>query len=904
MMRKTVIVRYVVCTALLTGALAANGQENERRTSSSIYLKAFEPSDVVIPFSIQAEGRRFTPTWGLDMAWEDANNVRRGMNHMGKENIGIGRTSFRTVVAMPNETTLASDHTSHLRTRANAFNIVSETLPLVMNSDCGAGTHSYYSSNNKANTDHWCQMLNAHVQWMLDNTKHPILGVSPFNEPDYSVKQGTKDDFLNIAKKLKADYPLFKDRIISGGNTLNCDQALPWYTHLSEQLDWGNTHQLAGTFANYAGFFQRLVRDGKVACNDEMHNVGEAMIGLEYGMSVGIWWGFDSRARGEFCDISRNGVRLAYAEHRPNWTAASVYRHDKDGKVKAFIGSSERQAATTSYEFLSTDHPVFYDGYGPYHELRMELPGGQRGSYQKGQTNAERVIDVTWGEDVQPYPIDGVYKIMSKATLGVVAEYGSSGSNTNVSQMQYTGQKAQQWNIHPVDSRIGGDYSFYDITSVNDKKHIDVLNYSLLSGENLIAYPNTTASSNQQWYLEYAGDGFFYIRNRNSALYLTLASGSSANGTNINQQSLNTANPERQLWRIIPTDAECELVPPAKPVGLTATPHSASVELSWTANQETDLDSYTIVRSVRGKNQWNTIARQLRQTQFTDNTCLPGNEYEYRVKAIDRSANQSELSDAVAAMLATEPAMIAHWEFDDDAQDATENLFDMAVYNAPKYQTNHKSGTKAISFTGTQYAQLPYSIASSDELSVTFWISMNSTSLSGQHLIDFGNGPDHYLYLSPNSGQGIRFAIKNGGEEQTIDGSRLWLLTWQHVALTIGREKTAIYLNGKEVASSTGITIKPSDIKPVLNYVGRSQNADDNFLKAGMDDLRIFNYALDAAAVQQVMNDTDTGLADTQSASSWPTCYFTTDGKQHPQMQRGLNIIRYSDGNVRKEIKP
>jgi hypothetical protein len=51
-----------------------------------------------------------------------------------------------------------------------------------------------------------------------------------------------------------------------------------------------------------------------------MHNVAEAMIGLEDGMTVGIWWGFDSRARGEFCDISRHGRRLAYAEHRSSWT--------------------------------------------------------------------------------------------------------------------------------------------------------------------------------------------------------------------------------------------------------------------------------------------------------------------------------------------------------------------------------------------------------------------------------------------------------------------------------------------------------------------------------------------------------------------------------------------------------
>ena len=136
-----------------------------------------------------------------------------------------------------------------------------------------------------------------------------------------------------------------------GGNTLNSDQALPWYNYLKDQLDEGNTHQLAGSFDNFAQFFTTVREDGKHATGDEMHNVMEAMVGLEYGMQTGIWWGWAEYTRGEFCKAS-HGERLAYAEHRPNWTAASVYRAP-DGKVQAFGGTSERQAVTTSYRFLS-----------------------------------------------------------------------------------------------------------------------------------------------------------------------------------------------------------------------------------------------------------------------------------------------------------------------------------------------------------------------------------------------------------------------------------------------------------------------------------------------------------------------------------------------------------------------
>ena len=99
-----------------------------------------------------------------------------------------------------------------------------------------------------------------------------------------------------IAVELRAN-PRFKNIRICGGNTLNCDEALPWYNYLKEQLDEGNTHQLAGEFNGYAAFYETVRKDGKMAMNDEMHNVMEAMVGLEYGLQTGIWWGSAEYAR-------------------------------------------------------------------------------------------------------------------------------------------------------------------------------------------------------------------------------------------------------------------------------------------------------------------------------------------------------------------------------------------------------------------------------------------------------------------------------------------------------------------------------------------------------------------------------------------------------------------------------
>ena len=866
--------------------------QDEPRTSSSRYLPAFKKADVSLAFDMGAPGKRFEPTWGLDQAWISEQNLKKGVNHMLKENVGIGRTAFRFTKPLVNDSALASDQTNALQRRTNIFNLVSTTLPLVFTADQEAGTDEYFVKNQVANNAHWAAMINSHVHWMQAKTKHPIVGISPFNEGDFwsNEEGGTAVKQWQVAKLLKEQYPRCADIAMVGGNTLNNDKALSWYTPGKQYYDWGNTHQLAGSFDAFAKFFQQVAKDGKVGYADEMHNVGEAMIGLEYGMTVGIWWGFDSRARGEFCQISRHGERLAYGEHRDNWTAASVYRHD-DGRVKAFIGSSERQAVTTNYQFVSTARDVYYDGYGPVREFVMEIPGGT--GYQKGQTNAERVIDVTWGEDVAPSVVDGTYKIVNKQTGNVVA-WTSNGSSI-LHQKFSANNKKQQWTVKPCSSRIGGDYSFYDIASVSDSKvHINVRDFSTASGGELIAWTQDTPSSNEQWYLEYAGDGYYYLRNRESALYLAAAN-TTTTAKLIQTTMLSEAARSRMMFRFLPIDTDYDTESPAVPDGLTAAGNAASVTLTWNANADDDLEGYMVLRSPAGTDDWNTIARKLTATTFTDNTCRPGTSYIYKVKAIDKAQNLSEASLSAEAAPTGERSMIAHLQMEGNTYDDTENMMDGAFCGTPNYVDDCKQGTKALRVNASQgqYLQLPYETAGSDELTVALWVKMRSNT-TWQRIFDFGTDTEHYMFLTPKNSYTnvMRFAIKNGGDEQTIDCKQaLPLSQWKHVVLALGKDRTTIYIDGEEASSSTGITIRPSDIHPVLNYIGRSQFASDPLMTADIDDVRIYNYELTGDDVKTVMAGGDVTTVHSQESERQPTVVYGIDGVRRPAARRGLNII-------------
>ena len=109
--------------------------------------------------------------------------------------------------------------------------------------------------------------------------------------------------------------------------------------------------------------------------------------------------------------------------------------------------------------------------------------------------------------------------------------------------------------------------------------------------------------------------------------------------------------------------------------------------------------------------------------------------------------------------------------------------------------------------------------------------------------------------------------------------------------LTIGKDSTNIYIDGKLAAKTTGITIKPSDIRPMLNYLGRSQfNADSN-ISAYYDDVRIYNYALNADEVKEVMTGKLTKIESVEASGVRNDKVYSIDGKRLDRPRSGFNVI-------------
>ncbi len=840
--------------------------------------------DRTVLFDTSASGvTRSIPNWGLDTAWYSEVNVRRGAAFMGSNRVDVVRISFTPTSALVGGD-LQAYEISILNNRLNWVNLwANPTTTLCINEDSPTVDAWFKLGNGYIDPARWAQLIEVTTRRAQESGR-TVVSVAPFNEPDYFRPERLADmqTFYDTAGVL-TNYPRFitNNIRISGGNTLNSDQANPWYNFLKARLEEGNSHQLAGNFDNYASFFQNVVASGDHASNDELHNVMEAMVGVEYGMQTGIWWGTAERARGEFVKAS-DGMRLGYAEHRPNWTAASVYRAP-DGKVQAFVGESERQALPTTYRFFSKDRDVFYDGHGPQRAFTVTTTGGP-GYQTTAHRNAERVVNITWGDDVQP-AINGRYIVVNRNSLRAMEVSGASADNgANIQQNVYFGLLNQQWDVIPVASTNGGDYSYFSVTAAHSGKAADVFGFSLNAGGNIAQWDNSTGV-NQQWYLEYAGNGWFHIRSKWSGLYLEVANASTGNGANIRQGNFASPNSNHQQWRLIPIGATpTDLTAPAAPTGLTAIANAVSVQLNWNANAEPDFAGYTVLRATNSAGPFGIVARGLTNNSFTDKAANRPQPYFYTVKAVDRSLNASFNYAPVSATPTGSPALVARYRFDGNTNDSSGNAnHHIITEGAPTFVAG-QYGT-ALDLNGTsQYTMLPANLlASVTNFTIGVWVNWDGGG-AWQRIFDFGNDTVQNMFLTPSSGSGtLRFAVttNGGGAEQQLNAPALPIGQWRHVAVTRSNNTARLYVNGA-IADTQTITMAPAHLNSALNYLGKSQYPDPLF-NGRLDELFIYNYALSGAEIAGLMvnqpppplapTSVSTSIAGNSLSLSWPSNY-------------------------------
>lgn len=174
------------------------------------------------------------------------------------------------------------------------------------------------------------------------------------------------------------------------------------------------------------------------------------------------------------------------------------------------------------------------------------------------------------------------------------------------------------------------------------------------------------------------------------------------------------------------------------------------------------------------------------------------------------------------------------------------------IINGASWTTAGKQGS-AVALNGTDgYVQLPGTVTDGKDFTFAGWVKWQGGA-AWQRILDFGDGMNSFMFLTPSQGTGVQFTIHQQNSDQNLTTSTpLPLNEWVHVAVTIEGNTGKLYLNGKLSATNDKMTFNPSDLMTREAYLGKSRFAADAYLKGTLDEIHIYNQALSEAEVQEL----------------------------------------------------
>lgn len=161
---------------------------------------------------------------------------------------------------------------------------------------------------------------------------------------------------------------------------------------------------------------------------------------------------------------------------------------------------------------------------------------------------------------------------------------------------------------------------------------------------------------------------------------------------------------------------------------------------------------------------------------------------------------------------------------------------------------------KALLLDGVDgYALLPPDILT-DSMTVTAWVKINKFNTWGR-VFDFGTDSNNNFFFAPFSGGASRVEMKTPSGADTMDCTEETEKDWVHYAVTVDNGTVSYYRNGRLIKSKSGLSVKSSDIKNKLNYIGKSHYDGDAYLSAAVDDFRVYDCALTHQEIADVISD-------------------------------------------------
>jgi Concanavalin A-like lectin/glucanases superfamily/Glycosyl hydrolases family 43/Secretion system C-terminal sorting domain len=329
----------------------------------------------------------------------------------------------------------------------------------------------------------------------------------------------------------------------------------------------------------------------------------------------------------------------------------------------------------------------------------------------------------------------------------------------------------------------------------------------------------------------------------------------------------------RNLWQLNMDQGmltEAEGTVPEAPSNLALISKSFSrIEIAWNDNSVNE-GGFEINRK-QGDNDWQVVGKAgINVTDFLDIQLEPAKHYSYSVNAFN-AAGKSELSaeiiDSTEAI--SSDSLIGYWTFDKGTGDT---CYDASVFSnngvlkgSPQW-VEGIAGT-ALQFNGTS-SYVTFENAEifdvSKQITIAAWVRQYDAANS-QHNPWITKG-DHAFALKHQEGNNYEFFIYGNDNWQVVRTPAMagHNNSWHHFAGTFDGNVLKIYMDGQKKTStnfSGEINYRPNDM---LNF-GRNSEATDRFFNGVMDEVKIFNVALNEQQIQDMYYENVNSISKEQS---------------------------------------
>jgi hypothetical protein len=206
--------------------------------------------------------------------------------------------------------------------------------------------------------------------------------------------------------------------------------------------------------------------------------------------------------------------------------------------------------------------------------------------------------------------------------------------------------------------------------------------------------------------------------------------------------------------------------------------------------------------------------------------------------------------------------LVAYYPFNGNANDASGNGYNGAVYGATLTADRFGSPASAYDFDGTNsYIDIPQnSVLNSltTNFTLSAWIWQRGSSTDGYRILDKSTAgePDGWTFdtlgCNDNPGHRLRLEGANANNSCNVPGKTVYsLMQWHHVVATVSGTNGCVYLDGTLDGSGDvgNIPVNTLDVWIGLAHPGRGSGFWFNGI---IDDTRIYSRALPINEVQQL----------------------------------------------------